>query len=182
MNTASNPRPVTAFDCALLAELHGRIFTAPWDQPLSAESLAQILAMPGAVGWIIERDGSPLGFALARFTMDEGEILLSGVLPTERGRGLGKRLMLAAIEAARAAGVTRLFLEHAETNEAAAALYRSLAFSRIGRRHDYYVDAAGRQHDAITLALTLSDAVEAATPAAKPPSERNASADGDFDA
>lgn len=155
MSKAANPRPVTAFDCALLAELHRRIFTAPWDQPLSAESLAQILAMPGAVGWIVERDGSPLGFVLARFTVDEGEILLSGVLPSERRRGLGRLLMAAAIEAARAMSVTRVFLEHAEANSAAAALYRSLGFSRIGRRRDYYVDAAGRRYDAITLAQAL---------------------------
>ena len=39
-------RPIGAFDVALLAELHAAIFTAPWDRPWHAESLAQILAMP----------------------------------------------------------------------------------------------------------------------------------------
>lgn len=153
--TAARARPATAFDIALLAELHRAIFTAPWDQVWSAESLAQILAMPGARGWILEDGSEPLGFVLARFTLDEGEILLTGILPAARGKGHARRLMAAAVVAAREAGVARLFLEHAEPNAAAAALYRGLGFIRIGTRRDYYRDTAGKPCDAATLALEL---------------------------
>ena len=61
-------RPVTAFDLALLAELHAAIFKAPWDQPWSAQSFAEILAMPGAHGWLLASGETPVGFMLARFT------------------------------------------------------------------------------------------------------------------
>lgn len=149
------PRPVTAYDIALLAELHGAIFTAPWDQPWTAESLRQILAMPGTVGWLLECESMPVGFVLARFTLDEGEILLTGVLPAYRNRGHGRRLMEAAIAAARAAGVTRLFLEHAEPNLEAAALYRKLGCKSVGRRRGYYATKVGVAYDAITLTLDL---------------------------
>ncbi len=153
--TAAVARAVTAFDIPLLAELHRAIFTAPWDQVWSEESLARILAMPGANGWILEDGPEPLGFALARFTLDEGEILLTGILPAARGKGHARRLMQAVIAAAREAGVARLFLEHAAPNAAAAALYGGLGFGRIGSRRDYYRDTGGKPYDAVTMALEL---------------------------
>jgi ribosomal-protein-alanine N-acetyltransferase len=170
------PRPVTVvevtvLESALLAELHRAVFTAPWDRAWSAESMAQILAMPGAKGWLLERESMPLGFVLARFTLDEGEILLTGIHPTARGQGYGRRLMEAAIAASREAGIARLFLEYAAPNAAAAALYQSLGFAQIGRRRGYYADAAGHQHDAITLALELM-AAKSIDPAHKKTGER----------
>lgn len=151
-------RPIGAFDLALLAELHTAIFTAPWDRPWSAESLAQILAMPGAGGWLLESDARPVGFVLARFTLDEGEILLTGILPAARGQGHGTRLMRAAIDAARAAGIAKLFLEHAEMNIAAAQLYERLGFVQIGHRPRYYTahQLPVRHYDAVTRMLDFS--------------------------
>jgi ribosomal-protein-alanine N-acetyltransferase len=151
-------RPVGAFDIALLAELHKATFTAPWDRPWSAESLAQILAMPGAGGWLLESDALPIGFVLVRFTLDEGEILLTGILPAALGQGHGIQLMQATIEAARAAGIAKLFLEHAELNIAAARLYERLGFVQIGRRAQYYSahQPPARHYDAVTRVLDLS--------------------------
>lgn len=160
-------RSATALDSAVLAVLHQAIFTAPWDQAWSTGSFAQILAMPGAVGWILERETAPIGFVLARFTLDEGEILLTGVLPAERGKGLATALMRAAISAAREAGVACLFLEYAEPNDSAAALYRALGFVPTGRRRGYYGDAAGRRYDALTCTLELT-APKSLNPSGKP--------------
>lgn len=156
-------RPVGAFDVALLADMHAAIFTAPWDRPWSAESLAQILAMPGARGWLLESGELPVGFVLACFTLDEGEILLTGILPAAREQGHGARLMNMVIATAREAGITKLFLEHAELNIAAARLYQRLGFVQIGRRPQYYSShrPAPGQHDtgnfdAVTRVLDLS--------------------------
>jgi len=149
-------RPVTAFDLALLAELHAVIFKAPWDQPWSAQSFAEILAMPGAHGWLISSGEAPIGFMLARFTLDEGEILLTGIAPEARRHGHAARLMRVLIEAAREAGIAKLFLEHAAGNEAAGALYGRFGFSRIGRRRAYYERRGGGREDAITLRCDLS--------------------------
>ncbi len=153
-------RPIGAFDIPLLAELHVAIFNAPWDRPWSAESLAQILAMPGACGWLLESERAPVGLALALFTLDEGEILLTGILPAARGRGHGTRLMRAVVAGARAAGVAKLFLEHAELNAAAARLYRRAGFVQIGRRLRYYSDPSSpaTRYDAVTRMLDLSAA------------------------
>jgi ribosomal-protein-alanine N-acetyltransferase len=151
-------RPVTAFDLAVLAELHAAIFKAPWDHPWSAQSFAEILAMPGAHGWLMIRRETPIGFMLVRFTLDEGEILLTGIVPEARRRGHAAELMGIVLDAARRAGIAKLFLEHAAGNEAAAALYGRFGFSRIGRRRAYYERRGGGREDAITLRRDLAAA------------------------
>jgi ribosomal-protein-alanine N-acetyltransferase len=148
-------RPVTAFDLAVLAELHGAIFTAPWDQPWSAQSFAEILAMPGAHGWLMIEGERPIGLMLARFTLDEGEILLTGIAPEARRRGHAAHLMRIVLAAARAAKIARLFLEHAAGNQAAGAFYARSGFARIGRRRAYYERRGGGREDAITLRCDL---------------------------
>jgi ribosomal-protein-alanine N-acetyltransferase len=149
-------RPVTAFDLAVLAELHAAIFQAPWDQPWSAQSFAEILAMPGSGGWLLSEGDAPIGFMLARFTLDEGEILLTGIVPGARRRGHATRLMHVMLEAACAAGIAQLFLEHAASNDAAGALYGRFGFVRIGRRRAYYERRGGGREDAITLRCELT--------------------------
>ena len=149
-------RAVTAYDLAVLAALHAAIFKAPWDQPWSAQSFAEVLAMPGAQGWLMIAGETPIGFMVARVTLDEGEILLTGIVPEQRRRGHAARLMRVLMDEARAAGVGTLFLEHAAGNEAAAALYGRFGFSPIGRRRAYYERRGGGREDAITLRCDLS--------------------------
>jgi ribosomal protein S18 acetylase RimI-like enzyme len=52
------------------------------------------------------------------------------VSPDARGRGVGRRLMDACIEMARAAGKRRLTLNTTEDMAAARALYEGMGFSR----------------------------------------------------
>jgi ribosomal-protein-alanine acetyltransferase len=158
VNTPSDPiavRPVSAFDLALLAELHAAIFKEPWDQPWSSQSFAEILAMPGAAGWLLASGAAPIGFIVVRFTMDEGEVLLTGIVPEARRRGHAARLMRTAMDAARKVGVARLFLEHAASNVAAGTFYDRFGFKPIGRRRAYYERRGGGREDAITLACNL---------------------------
>jgi ribosomal-protein-alanine N-acetyltransferase len=150
-------RLLTIFDAAMLAQMYAATFTAPWDQPWSENSFAEVLAMPGARGWLLIEDEAPIGFLLARFTLDEGEILLTGLIPAARRRGHGPRLMEIVIASARDAGVVRLFLEHAADNDAAARLYGRFGFAQLGRRADYYRGTAGERADAITRALNLDE-------------------------
>jgi ribosomal-protein-alanine N-acetyltransferase len=57
--------------------------------------------------------------------------------------------------AARRGDAKRIFLEVAEDNEAALALYRKLGFQEVGRRKRYYARRDGEPADALTMALTL---------------------------
>jgi ribosomal-protein-alanine N-acetyltransferase len=57
--------------------------------------------------------------------------------------------------AARKAEARRLFLEVAESNGAAIALYKQTGFADVGRRKAYYVRAGAPPEDALMLALEL---------------------------
>lgn len=130
-----------------LADLHGEAFDAPW--PPSA-----FVDLLGQAGVVLEGDRD--GFVLIRTVADEAEILTLAVRPAGRRQGLGARLVRAATDRARAAGATRMFLEVAEDNAPARALYDGLGFAPAGRRPRYYARADGRAVDALLLVLNLA--------------------------
>lgn len=75
-----------------------------------------------------------------------------GILPAFRDQGLGRRLMLAAISQAHAAGLTRIELTVRADNRRAFALYESLGFAVEGtHRKAFLVD--GEYYDSIAMAL-----------------------------
>jgi ribosomal protein S18 acetylase RimI-like enzyme len=58
-----------------------------------------------------------------------------GLLPDYRGQGIGKRLAVETIQAAREAGIERVELDVFASNEPAVALYQSLGFITEGIKH-----------------------------------------------
>lgn len=97
-------------------------------------------------------DGMPAaGFVMSRGALDEEELLLIAVHPDDRGRGIGTLLLQRFIAAAEARGRTRLFLEMRDGNPAES-LYRRAGFVPVGRRRNYYRNAATGPLDAITCA------------------------------
>jgi ribosomal protein S18 acetylase RimI-like enzyme len=58
-----------------------------------------------------------------------------GLLPDYRGRGLGRRLAVQTIDAAKQAGIERVELDVFASNTRAIALYRALGFVVEGIRH-----------------------------------------------
>lgn len=95
------------------------------------------------------------GFVLTRHVLDEEELLLIAVDPRFRRCGLGSALIDHLLTAARARGVTRIFLEMRRGNPAIA-LYHKIGFIPIGERRDYYRTPNGERIDAITFGLTIS--------------------------
>ena len=139
---------------ALLAEeleaaegLHARCFSQAWD----LATLRQFLADPTVRGLVVGALGDLKGFMLFRLAADEAEILTLCVDPAERGRGHGYRLLQAMRAAARQAGVRRTFLEVAEDNDRAIALYKKAGFAIAGRRKLYYHRPSGADIDALVL-------------------------------
>ncbi|QLC25162.1 ribosomal protein S18-alanine N-acetyltransferase [Parasphingopyxis algicola] len=109
-----------------------------------------------ANSWITlsRQDEKPAGFALSRMIVDEAELLLIGVRPAFRGKGIGRDLLRQVCDAAADRGAKRLHLEVRDGN-AAANLYRTMGFEKIGRRRNYYSGGNGERFDAITLALQI---------------------------
>lgn len=130
-------------DPTALAALHASAFPTPW----SAAVFADLLVQPGVFA-VVEADG----FILMRAVLDEAEILTLAVRPSARGAGLGGRLVGQGAVRAAQAGATRIFLEVAEDNAAARALYDRAGFRQIGRRRGYY---DGGRIDALVLEREL---------------------------
>lgn len=137
-----------AVDPVLLAAIHAQAFDAPWDDA----ALAELLASPGVFA-AAEDDG----FILIRVVVDEAEILTLAVRPAARREGLGGRLVEAAVVRAAALGAERMFLEVAEGNSAARALYARSGFVEMGRRRGYYSHTDGSREDALTLVLNFAE-------------------------
>ncbi len=124
---------------AAAAVLHRACFSPGWDQA----ALAALLAMPGAGLYVLSRgedDDRLAAMLLARAAADEAEIITLCVDPSCRGNGFGKRLIREMGEHLGRDGVRTLFLEVADGNRAAKALYRDCGFRVIGRRRAYYAD------------------------------------------
>lgn len=126
-----------------LAALHATAFDAPWD----AAAFADLLTGPGV--FVVE---SEAGFILMRSVADEAEILTLAVRPEARGRGEGGRLTVEGVAGAAARGAERVFLEVADDNVSALAVYRRAGFAEVGRRPRYYARPDGSRRDAILLA------------------------------
>jgi [ribosomal protein S18]-alanine N-acetyltransferase len=93
-----------------------------------------------------------IGYVIAWFVLDEGEIANLAVAPTARRRGVARALLQHIIGEAGGSGLVRLFLEVRESNATARALYNSLGFAPVARRPRYYRKPV---EDAIVLRLEL---------------------------
>jgi ribosomal-protein-alanine N-acetyltransferase len=89
-------------------------------------------------------DRLPLGFIIARVIIDDAEVLALGVHPTARRAGVAAWLLGEALARAKRRGATAMFLEVAEDNAPARALYDRAGFVAVGRRPGYYRRADGR--------------------------------------
>lgn len=78
------------------------------------------------------RDGTPVGWANVRL-LDSGAgyVQQLAVDEAERGRGLGRALLLEALHRLRDRGADRLSLTVYAANESALALYRSVGLAKV---------------------------------------------------
>ena len=128
-----------------LAALHARCFdTAP--RSWNAAEFARLLAEPAVL--LVTAEG---GFALGRVAPPEAELVTLAVEGAWRRQGVARELMRRLEAAVTARGAVEMFLEVAESNEPARALYHRLGYSCVGRRKGYY--AAGS--DALVLKREL---------------------------
>jgi RimJ/RimL family protein N-acetyltransferase len=94
-----------------------------------SNGIPQVVALDGelVVGWC---DIEPHPRATRRHVGTLG----MGLLPAYRGKGIGTRLIKAALDRARSRGMEKVELEVFGTNEPAIALYRKMGFVEEGRR------------------------------------------------
>ncbi len=129
-----------------MADIHAASFDTGW----SALDFSVHAARDLCLGL-----GTPLSsFCVIRRSPEDAEILTVATDPAARGRGQAAAVLNAATAELRRSGQRQLFLEVAEDNASARALYDRLGFQPIGRRPGYYRRADGRVA-AVTYELRL---------------------------
>ncbi len=106
----------------------------------SVEQLwAELAGVPDRRRYVVAADGERVvGYAGIGLGLDAADVMTVAVRPTERGRGVGRRLVTALLGEAETAGLRTVLLEVRATNVAAIALYTDLGFTTISRRPGYY--------------------------------------------
>ncbi|WP_264210916.1 GNAT family N-acetyltransferase [Leisingera thetidis] len=131
-----------------MAATHAAAFSQ--SRPWSAAEIAALLDSP-----LIFAAGDERCFALVRVIADEAELLTIATDPAHQRQGLARICMAGCEAAARERGAAEMFLEVAEDNAAAQALYRACGFAECGRRAGYYRRAGAKAADALLMRKAL---------------------------
>jgi ribosomal-protein-alanine N-acetyltransferase len=142
-------RPAEFGDVLSIGLIERDSFADPWGSREFTSSLEAQQAI-----FLVAEDsaGVVLGYAIAIAVVDEAEILNLAVRRSDRGKGLGGKLLDAAIAEAGERGAGQIYLEVRESNEAARSLYASRGFTEVSRRRNYYKDPV---EDALVLRLAV---------------------------
>ncbi len=153
MNLCDNIESLRVADIEIVSKIHKTCFFDAWGPSV----IGQILNIPGTFGMVARRQNynSIIGFAIARFTADECELLSLGVACEYRANGAGGNLLTAVIARATAERVKWLFLEVAEDNHVALKLYRAHGLEKVGCRLNYYENSDGTKTNALTMRCAL---------------------------
>lgn len=141
-------RKAIAEDADVLSVIEHECFTDPWETPY----FQGLLANPAVYFAIAEKDGVPVAFGGMTVVVDECDIINVAVSKAVRRLGIGRAMVAHLLEICKDHGVTSAFLEHRQSNTAAAALYESFGFEPYATRKKYY---SSPTEDAILRKLTL---------------------------
>ena len=145
-------RPMRAEDLEAVMVVERRAYPYPWTIGIFRDCLAA-----GYPAWVLLEGGAFIGHGVLSVAADEAHVLNVCIDPARQGRGHGRILLRAMVQAARGLGARRVFLEVRPSNPAAFALYQDEGFNEIGRRPRYYPAANNGREDAIVMAMELLD-------------------------
>ena len=110
----------------------------PWTKSAFESELGKNPVSWSRVALTTETPARVAGYCVAWVVFEHLHIQNVAVHPEHRRQGLGRLLVLCALEEGRARGVAAALLEVRRSNEVAQKLYRKLGFLEAGTRRDYY--------------------------------------------
>ena len=131
-----------------MSELHSRCM--PNYQNWSADYYRTLLKSNNSIFHIEE-----FGFGFARFSKDEGEIIMIMIDPSFRHKGRATLLLKKLLDDLKSIGCKKIFLEVGSNNEGAIALYKKNNFEKIGERKEYYSLKTGGKLNALVFQKVL---------------------------
>ncbi len=143
-------RPMRVDDLDAVMVVERRAYPWPWTIGIFRDCLSA-----GYPAWVLMEGGAYIGHGVLSVAADEAHVLNVCIDPARQGRGHGRALLRAMVEAARGRGACRVFLEVRPSNPVAFALYQDEGFNEIGRRPRYYPAADNTREDAIVMAMEL---------------------------
>ena len=136
-------------DAAACAAIGAQCFSESW-----SEDALRRAAEDGSIFLVARLRGRTVGYFLALQTLDEGQIVAVAVAEEHRRKGVGGRLLRAAICEGARRGVAVFYLEVRSGNHAAVSLYEQAGFLRDGIRRGFY---SRTREDAVLMSLKLRE-------------------------
>jgi len=138
-------RPYSHLDFAELYAIEEVCFQPPFR--FGRRYMRRLIESPAASTWVAEEDGRMAGFAIAEFSRKSpgaiAYIQTIEVLPEQRGRGVGIRLLCTIEASARALQASAIWLHVESTNAGAIRLYEAHGYRVEGREEDFYAPGRG---------------------------------------
>lgn len=146
--------PMLATDLVAVHAIETAANQFPWSLKNFEDSLQS-----GYQGWVVRETEKVIAYALVQHVLDEAHLLNICVHPAEQGKGLGRKLLNAVIDAVCLRGSNLIVLEVRRSNRRAQELYLSAGFNEMSVRRGYYPAVQGRE-DAVMMGMTLFSADE----------------------
>ena len=143
-------RLMNASDVAVVEEIENLVQSHPWTKKQFEDSVNTYQVT------VIEQQGQVVGFCILQPVLDEANLLLMAVHPSQQGKGMGYQLLEASLAMLKNDPV-QVFLEVRESNIAAIKLYEKSDFHQIDMRKNYYPQADGSREHAIIMVKACSD-------------------------
>ncbi len=125
----------------------------PWSVETFWSELAQVPS--GALYLAAVTEGRIDGYAGMTFVDADAHLQTLAVIPSLRGRGIGRHLLTALLAEATGRGMRRCLLEVKPDNDSAIALYQRTGFTELGTRPGYFPGG----EPALVLELPLGERV-----------------------
>lgn len=143
-------RKMLMADVAQVAQIEALVQSHPWTLKQFEESVE------GYQSTVIEKSGKILGFCILQPVLDEANLLLMAIHPSQQGQGLGYQLLEQSLAMLNNQPI-QIFLEVRESNLAAIALYEKSGFHQIDVRRNYYPKAGGGKENAIIMVKSCAE-------------------------
>lgn len=123
-------------DIGEVVELEKKCFSDPWN----ADMVLSSFNLPQFVGFVAEDKGKVAAYLGATNILTDCDVLLVAVEESHRKKGVATALFALLFAELKNRGAEKVFLEVRSKNIPARACYKSLGFSEIGVRNNYYGD------------------------------------------
>lgn len=151
MSSEVTIRKMTIEDVEQVFKIEKLSFTLPWTKD---SFYYEMTTNENAYYVVAETEQGVVGYCGMWLVLDEAHVTNIAILPDERGKKLGERLMRAAMDTAKGQGAVLMTLEARVSNEPALNLYRKLGFKNGGIRKRYYTD---NFEDAIVMWVNFNE-------------------------